>query len=369
MATLSTGLDVPSLSDIISGLESAFDSQLSGDGVRARGSVLYVTTRVLGGALHTAYRTIQKLAINVLPDTAAEAYLLRWASIFGLVREAGTQSTGQATATGTNGSTVPAGAVLIHASTGVRYTVDAAVMVSSGTAVLALTAEDVGVDGDLPTTEGLEFESPPAGLDVDASVTTALSGGVNQETIEELRTRLLQRIREVPQGGASADYVKWATEALPQINYAWPVGGENGPGTVVVRISTSPPTVGATAGEVSSVQTYIDDDTRRPVTANVTVEAVGSHAVALTIGINPDTAEVQSAVNSELDALFESAMGDPQAPGKVVKNSAVRAAIARATGLSFNTLDDVDGDGTGLSDITPGAGEVVERGTITFNSI
>ena len=51
----------------------------------------------------------------------------------------------------------------------------------------------------------------PAVVDVDAMVTVlTLGGGTDTENDDDLRMRVLQRIRQPPQGGANHDYVRWA---------------------------------------------------------------------------------------------------------------------------------------------------------------
>ena len=60
-----------------------------------------------------------------------------------------------------------------------------------------------------------------------------LAGGTDAETDEQLRSRILQRIQNVPMGGSAADYVNWAL-AVPGVTRAW-AAPEQGPGTITVR--------------------------------------------------------------------------------------------------------------------------------------
>ena len=61
-----------------------------------------------------------------------------------------------------------------------------------------------------------------------------LDGGTDEETDEELRARVLRRIRQPPMGGDAYDYVAWAL-AVPGVTRAWCSPLEMGIGTVTVR--------------------------------------------------------------------------------------------------------------------------------------
>jgi uncharacterized phage protein gp47/JayE len=62
-----------------------------------------------------------------------------------------------------------------------------------------------------------------------------LTGGTDQETDDELRLRVLTRIRQPPMGGDADDYVAWAL-AVPGVTRAWCSPLEMGIGTVTVRV-------------------------------------------------------------------------------------------------------------------------------------
>ena len=96
-----------------------------------------------------------------------------------------------------------------------------------------------------------------------------IDGGANAETDDQLRRRVLQRIRNPPMGGSAEDYVRWAL-ACPGVDRAW-AEAEQGPGTITVRFLMDPedPAYEESKGwptpeDIEVVKDYIDK--MRPVT-------------------------------------------------------------------------------------------------------
>jgi uncharacterized phage protein gp47/JayE len=285
-------------------------------------------------------------------------YLERQANLFGLTRIVATFAIGNATATGSNGSIIPAGTVLQRAD-GVQYEVDTEAVVSSGTATLALTATVAGLAGNADVDVVLTFVSPIENVQATATVASGgLAGGADAETDDALRERLLTRMRQPPHGGAADDYVAWAKE-VAGVTRAWVYPQELGAGTVTVRFVRDEDGSGAaiipSAGEVTAVQDYID--ARRPVTATVTVVAPVAVALNFTIHIVPDNSSTRAAVQAELEDLLRR---DGQ-PGGTILLSQIRVAVGSADGVTDFTIT------TPAANVTHTTGQLPIMGTITWN--
>jgi uncharacterized phage protein gp47/JayE len=173
--------------------------------------------------------------------------------------------------TGTVGIVVPAGSILTASIpnnvTGVFQTTALVTMGTSATPVafVALTAGQTG----LVVGSTLSFSVGIAGIDGGALIASIVDG-VNAETDDELRARVLQRIREPPMGGDADDYVEWAT-GFPGVTRAWTAPNEMGVGTVTVRFmmddlraDPNPLLNGfPTPTDVAALQAYLDN--LRPV--------------------------------------------------------------------------------------------------------
>lgn len=337
----------PTLPDLVTRISADIKSRLSLVSPALRRSVRYVFARVLAGAVHMLHGHLEYLARQIFADQSDDAYLMRQASLYGLSKSPATFATGPVELTGTNGTIVPAGSVLRRAD-GTEYETQYQVTISLGVAAVDVTA--VLADAASNTEDGtvLTFESPIAGVDAEATVDTGgIAGGADQETTEALRTRLLQYLRNPPEGGAAEDYRTWAL-GVSGVTRAWVYPQADGAGTVTVRFmrDNDTPNGFPSAGEVTEVQDYIDE--RRPVTATVTVLAPVIKNWSPTILITPDTPQIRAAVEGEIRDLFLRA----GQPGGTIKLWQLEDAINDVAGLTDYTV------ASPVADLTHAAGEL-----------
>lgn len=203
-------------------------------------SVLRVLSDSQAALCHLTLQYIDWLALQLLPDTAETEWLDRHGDIW-LVnadgstgRKMATLSHGTVLVTGTvEGSIVAAGARL-NASNGVQYETLTFIVVGVGAPVpVDITALDPGSIGNLDPGEPLAFVEPVPGVD-NIAIVDLLEGGTEEETDDQLRSRVLLRIQQPPMGGDAKDYVQWAL-SVPGVTRAWCYPNEMGIGTVTVR--------------------------------------------------------------------------------------------------------------------------------------
>jgi uncharacterized phage protein gp47/JayE len=318
-----------------------------------------VLAAVWGGAVHSLYGFLDWVARQLFADTAERAFLLRIAALYGITPVPATFATGTATATGTDGETITEGSIL-RLDEVTSYSVDADVVIAGGTATLAITAVLAGAAANIPAGAALTFESPITGVNSTATVDADIDDGVDEEGTEEVRDRLLLRLREPPEGGADQDYEAWAL-AVAGVTRAWVYPNENGLGTVVVRfvLDGDETSIFPDAGEVAAVQTKLDAE--RPVTADVTAMAPVELAVPFEIAVVPDTVAVKAAVEAELADLLrrEGAPGDVNGRGTILL-SKIRTAIGTAEGVTDYTLT------VPAADVVPAVGELPTVGVVTW---
>jgi len=348
----------PTLNEIIDRIVADMSSRVLGiEGAVLRRSLLGVIARTEGGAIHLLYGYLDWVARQVIPDTADTDYLDRWASIWGVTRKPAEFSTGPVIFTGTNGSIIPAGTVL-QTQDGVQYETTANVTISAGTATATVEALVAGDAGNLEEAERVFLLSPIAGVNTSATVGTGgIIDGLDTESDDALRARLLARIQQPPQGGSASDYEQWALE-VTGVTRAWVTPNGMGIGTVVVRfVRDDDVSIIPDAGEVATVQAYID--ALRPVTADVYVAAPTAVALDLSIQISPNTAAVQAAIEAELEDLLRR---DAE-PGGTILISRIREAVSIAAGEENNIIT------SPVADVTHAAAEIAVLGTVSFSAI
>ena len=229
-----------------------------------------------GGNAHLALQYLDWLSLQLLPDTAETRFLDKWANIY-LVnadgsrgRKQATYAAGQITATGTTGTVLPSGTRLTGpTSAAVAYETVADLTLGAALAAVAVRALDAGAAGNLDAGTRVSLAIGAAGVSGQSVVVGAggLTGGADEETDDELRVRVLARIRQPPMGGDADDYVNWALE-VAGVTRAWCAPNEVAVGTVTLRVMCDDLRASSgglpTAGDLAAVQAFVD--TVRPVT-------------------------------------------------------------------------------------------------------
>jgi len=201
-------------------------------------SVLRIMSDSMSGLAHLTMLYLDWLAKQLMPDTAETEWLDRHGIIWlsnadgSKGRKAATYANGTVQFEGVAGAVVPIG-TLLSGSNGVQYqTVTAAAIGSGGLGTSEAVALTAGIVGNLPDGTSVAPTQPVVGV-TGAFLFGDMSGGVDQETDDQLRERILIRIQNPPMGGAQADYVYWALQ-VPGVTRAW-AAPEQGPGTMTVR--------------------------------------------------------------------------------------------------------------------------------------
>lgn len=351
--------DRPALSDLVTRIRADFRARLEIEGSLVRRAMADVLASVWSGAVHMLHGHLEWASRQLFATTADDEFLVSKASMYGISKTPATFAAGDMTATGTDTTVIPAGTVWVR-DDGATYTQDADATITGGTATVSVTADTAGVAGNTDAGDTLALESPITGVDSDATIGAGgIDGGNDEETTEELRARLLLRLREPPQGGNAQDYEAWAL-AVAGVTRVWVYELEDGPGTVTVRfVRDNDPSIIPDASEVAEVQTAID--AQRPITADATVEAPTESATAFTIELTPDTTATRAAVTAALSDLFDrdSEPGDGAGRGTIFL-SRIQGAISAAEGVS-------DFDVTvPAADVVPAIGVLPTLGTITW---
>ena len=307
-------------------------------------SVLRVMADAMAAMAHLTLRYLDWLALQLLPDTAEREWLDRHADIWlvnadGTIgRKVATMASGTVTMTGTAGTVVPIGTQISDGTTTYETLADATI----GTApvTVEVRAIDAGTIGNLPPGSQLDFVTSIPNVDDDATV-VELHGGTDTETDNQLRQRILQRIRNPPMGGAQADYVTWAL-AVPGVTRAW-AAPEQGAGTITVRFLMDDLRAEddgwPTPEDTIAVKTYIDK--MRPVTVmdSYVVAPIKEFLDISIANLVPDT----EAVHAEIEKSISDMLYVQAAPGQTIFAAWISYAIMNAPSVqSFELMTTED---------------------------
>lgn len=336
-----------------------------------RRSMLGVTARALGGASHLLFGFLAFIAVQVFPDTAIDEFLERWSAFWGIFRKEKTFAEFDIDLTGTTGTTIPINTVY-QRDDGFEYTTDAEETLAAGIGSVKLVASTAGEDGNLDVGQTISIQSPIAGLDSIGTVATIIIDAEDDEENEPLRARLVDRIQQPPSGGAANDYIQWAL-SIAGVTRAWVLPQNLGPGTVGVAIvEDGEVPITATPAKITETQDYIDSV--RPVTADVTVTTPVLAPMDLTIQLQPNTASVQAAVETELEDLIfrDSALeGAFKTPTETHTGEILLSRIDEAISIAFGEEDHLITviNAGAPADVVPGTNELITLGTITWQAL
>ena len=316
-----------------------------------RNAVLRVLAWVMAGLAYSVYGYADWIARMGVPFTAADEFLEAWAGLVGIYRKDATPASGFASFNGQSGTRIPANSQLTRQDGTPYVTTADATIDATGAVEVPFTALVSGAATNCPIGTGIALATPIVGVNGSGIVTQPTTGGADQETNDELRSRMLQRYRDPPQGGAVADYVEWATE-VPGCTRAWVLPNGWGPGTVVVYPMfddanaandgfpqgtdgcATDETRGPTAtGDQLTVANHIW--TKQPVTALVYVAAPKPFAINVSLlTLDPNTSDMLAAI----EASITDTLANIGQVGGVIYPSDIYEAILSTPGVNHFTV-------------------------------
>ena len=286
---------------------------------------------------------------QAVPFTATDENLDGWGALRGITRKDASAATGTVLFTGVSARTSLSSGTVITRNDGLDYisTSDAEVD-ASGNLQVPVRCQTAGATGNCDAGVGFSLLTAVSGIPAQATADGAITGGADQETDSEFRTRVLNAFASRDGGGRAADYVEWA-EAVSGITRAWCNPNGFGAGTVVVYIMLDDAQA-ANGGYPQGTDGAATDETRytvatgdqltvanaiypeRPVTALVIVCAPQPYPIDIMLkDLTPNTAAQIAAMKTALADLYFRE-GTPL--GMTLEQSDIEDALL-STGASF----------------------------------
>jgi len=178
------------------------------------GSDAYWMADVLAVELLQLESAAEALSHEILPDESIEL-LDRHAAVYAIIRRVPVSAVLVVAVTGTPSTTpaIPANSKMSSPSGALFTCQDASVVLDgSGDGTITVVADEGGSASTLAFGTTLTWVSTPAGLDPTGLVASITTAGEDEETDEELRTRLLDRLRQRPASGNAEDWRDWVEQ-------------------------------------------------------------------------------------------------------------------------------------------------------------
>ena len=370
----------PTLTQLRQQAAADFTSNLAGADGLLRFSNLLVTSTVLAGMANQHFGYLDWIAMQAVPFTSTDEYLLAWAGLKNVNLLDPTFASGSFTATGTNGVTIPAGTTVVRGDS-FAYTTNIDATVSGGSVTVVCTAVTSGEAGNCASGTILSISPGVTGINSTGSAANAFTGGADLETMDSLRSRMLEAFQNPPQGGAVQDYVNWSLQ-LNGVTRVWPLRNGQGLGTVVVYfmmdvvesayngfpqgsngVATNETRDIAATGDQLALANYLYP--LQPVTALVYAVAPAPAAQNFTIaGLTPNTTAMKSAVSAAIEDCFFRKGAPCSADGSTGGGRVYMADIQASITAIPDIVDFIITSPT--TDIVTTTGQLPTLGTITW---
>jgi len=200
-----------------------YEFELGSQAARLPGTVENGLAVSGSGAAHGLHGHLDDAARNAFPHLADDERLRQWGNTFGVyqieaVRASGTGLFSPSTAGDAN---LPLGTIMTRAD-GREYEVLADTLIIGANLVTEapIRARIAGAEGYLAAGSFLTIQTPVAGVQSSAQVGVDVQNGLDEESTEALRIRILARLADPPKGGGPGDYISWA-KLVPGVTRAW----------------------------------------------------------------------------------------------------------------------------------------------------
>lgn len=322
---------------------------------KREGSVVYDMQSPTAQEIEMLGFELDAILENGFMDTAQAEYVDRRAAEVGLTRKPAVEATGSVTITGEVGTPIPSG-YEVYSEDATFATVGDFDIGVDGTVVATVQGVDAGSLGNINAGEIIGF----ADLDGVTGATNAVSfsGGVDEESDEDLKVRYNLKVQKPAVSGSAYHYQAWALE-ISGIGGARVIPVWNGPGTVKVILITTDGRAPSTE-KVAEVAQYIEAN--RPIGANVTVTAIEELPINVSAVLTIDNGLLVSDVIDAIKSALSSYLLDALEDG-VIRYTQIAKTIANVGGV-IDYTDLLVNDGTSNIDVVGNIGVVL--GEVTF---
>ena len=302
---------------------------------KTEGYLAYDSAAALSKEFSSNKTILDQILTYAFPQTSNGIYLDYIAGSHGITRKPGSHATTQIIFLGTNGTKIAAGTIM-QTSSGLQFETTEDLQIVNSTITTTVIAKEIGLAYNVPANVITQLVVQIQGI-TGITNTNAATNGADQETDQELLTRLLEKVQNPPGSGNVGDYKRWAKE-VTGVEYAKVVPLWNGNGTVKIVVSgVNGLPVDATV--IQAVKTHIDPQDGKgggtaPIGASVTIVTDTTLTIDIIItGLTITTdyilatvkTNIQTTINNYLNLLH---------PGDIIKYNQIYALIATTDGVS-----------------------------------
>jgi uncharacterized phage protein gp47/JayE len=196
----------------------------------AVGSEAWLRAKAIAGVIAHAFANNKIALQKYSPLTAEGDDVIELAAQYGVDERAGASASGTATARCSGTVIIPDG-YLCTAPNGEKYEVDGPVTITASGPV-TIRAVNPGTAGNQSSGTVLTWDSASLGFLQRTLTASAITGGTEDDTWEEVRARLLDKLKAPPVGSNWSQIREWALESTSSVATCYVYPAVRGPSTV-----------------------------------------------------------------------------------------------------------------------------------------
>ncbi|KAK3606826.1 hypothetical protein CHS0354_018420 [Potamilus streckersoni] len=278
----------------------------------------------LSAAVYEMYGYADYTTDQVFPDTADEEYLLRAGQWRGYSLRPASYATGRVRFEGTAGTHIPSGLEIQNMS-GIPYmTTESGVIDAAGFLPVNCQCKVSGTVGNY--SGGMYLSSLNSDITALTTAETGFTGGAEQETIEDLRARILRFSNTERRYGRVNDYSAWALESSSSVAKAWERPNIDNTGTLGVYIYAPDNVI--TQDIVNTVQAYID---ARKIYGAVKVLKPQERPIRLSLSLTVKTGYTEETIRGLIKANLKNKFDELMSPGYKLLKADINTLLRQLT--------------------------------------
>lgn len=291
----------------------------------------YVRATGIASAITGLYQYATWGINQAFPDTADDAYLVRFASARGINRFPPSAAAGSVLFTGNVGAAVPVGTIIQTADGNQYQTTVPSSIGPAGTAAVAAAATATGPATNQTADTPGTLQTAPMGVDSNVTL-LKMDGGLLAETLASLLARVLDHLRQPPAGGNKYDWVRWA-KGVPGVTTVFLYPRRRGPGSVDLAIlSNGQPPAEALRQAVTG---HLDGLV--PVGTDYMVLSPQKTLVDISATVLLDDVTALTTVQAAAQVAFEAYFATMQ-PGATVRLARIQTVLGDVAGVVDYTI-------------------------------
>jgi uncharacterized phage protein gp47/JayE len=278
-----------SLNDLKNRIYSDFISSFDNAITPVKKSFFDVLSNTIASVSRLQYIYLENVQKESFLNSCSEERLLNYFSpLNNVTRKTATKSTGIVTFTGVNGSIIPINTKVTHNN--IEFTTTSSGTISNNSVDISVESVNAGILNNTLSNIQLFLNIPIAGVDTGLVSLNGITGAIDEETIENLRTRIINK-QATNKEIDSINYYKSIINEVNNVKTGFLSERIFGNGTIGITILTKSNNGVPTQNDLDTVQAYLENRKAIPAYVNVTyfLPTIISQAFTILLSVNNTT--------------------------------------------------------------------------------